>query len=129
MQLMMCGLQSFFKNNFCLFFFFVLSSYNYEQSRLTPTFCKDRLISIEWMNGTRIERHARGCEADELTKLASKCSSCLIFLSVISSLFMHFLCNSAKYFTRWACRYGSCLWGNLKAQQWKGCVSQAYRRF
>lgn len=57
------------------------------------------------------------------------CSSGLILVSDINSLFMHFLWSSAKYLSRWAWRCGSCLWGNLKAQQWNGCVNQAYRRF
>lgn len=50
-------------------------------------------------------------------------------VSVWSFSFIHFLCKSAKYLIRWAWRYGSCLWGNLNAQQWKECVSHATRKF
>lgn len=65
----------------------------------------------------------------QLTEFSFIYSTGFSFGSEDRLLFMHFLCKSAKYLIRWACRYGSCLWGNLNAQQWNGCVSQANRRF
>lgn len=89
----------------------------------------DRLIQ-HWTHSsyTGLKRNStiKVTRVDELTKFPSKCCSlCFNFVSVISSFFMHFSCNSAKYLSRWACRCGSCLWGNLNAQQWNGCVSHA----
>lgn len=65
----------------------------------------------------------------QLTAFPSSTFSVFELVSDISFSFKHFLCKSAKYLIRWACRYGSCLWGNLNAQQWKECVSQATRKF
>lgn len=101
------------------------TSHNYEQSRLTPAFAwinwfaSNRVNGFDWRRsntcwsngrGARMRMRMRDSEkeqesererasrVDELTKFPS----CFTLVSIISSLFMHFLCNSAKYFSRWA---------------------------
>lgn len=55
-------------------------------------------------------------------------SESLCSASLINPLLMHDRFISAKYFWRCSCRIGSWRDGNLNAQQWNECVSQASRR-